>query len=127
MAVTRDSSAAGFMQLFWDLSSLNEEERIKSAAQLLKELQVAGLTLHKPCTDIVVHVTKQEGRADLEYCVARLVKGLASNRKGARHGYFTALCEVSEPGQCAVSLPSCVMCRFWQQMSPSRQTVFFIS
>ena len=48
MAVTRDNSAAGFMQLFWDLSSLNEEERIKSAAQLLKELQVAGLTLHTP-------------------------------------------------------------------------------
>ena len=114
MAATRESSAAGFMQLFWDLSSLNEEERIESAVQLLKELQVAGLILHKPCTD-VVHVTKQEGRADLEYCVARLVKGLASNRKGARHGYFTALCEVSGAGQRALSLPSsCVMCRFWQ-------------
>lgn len=37
----------------------------------------------------------QEGKADLDYCVARLVKGLASDRKGARHGYFITLCEVS--------------------------------
>ena len=48
MAAKRECSVAGFMQLFWDLSSLDEEERIESAVQLLKELQVAGLTLHTP-------------------------------------------------------------------------------
>ena len=54
MAATRECSVAGFMQLFWDLSSLDEEERIESAVQLLKELQVAGLTLHTPVQTLLL-------------------------------------------------------------------------
>ena len=33
--------STSFMQLFWDLSSNEEEERVQSALQLLKELEVA--------------------------------------------------------------------------------------
>lgn len=32
--------------------------------------------------------------AELEYALKRLVKGLASNRKRARHGFYTALTQV---------------------------------
>ena len=32
--------------------------------------------------------------AELEYSLKRLVRGLASNRKAARHGYFITLTEV---------------------------------
>lgn len=37
----------------------------------------------------------QEGVCpELDYAVKRLVRGLASNRKGARHGFYTALTQV---------------------------------
>ena len=32
--------------------------------------------------------------SELKYAVQRLVKGLGSNRKGARHGFYTALTQV---------------------------------
>lgn len=32
--------------------------------------------------------------SELEYSLKRLVRGLASNRKAARHGYFVTLTEV---------------------------------
>lgn len=36
----------------------------------------------------------KEPCAELEYSTQRLVKGLSSHRKGARHGFYTALVEV---------------------------------
>lgn len=37
---------------------------------------------------------------ELKYCVKRLVKGLASSRKGARHGFATVLTEILSKFRC---------------------------
>lgn len=37
---------------------------------------------------------------ELKYCVKRLVKGLASSRKGARHGFATVLTEILAEFRC---------------------------
>lgn len=43
--------------------------------------------------------------AELEYAVQRLVKGLASNRKRARHGFYTALTQVMNLPAISVAAP----------------------
>lgn len=99
MSLLKSSS---ILELFWGLSSTGEEERIKSARQLVvgvKSLQV-GLAL-SACPPEVTSSnacwqgSDEDADSTVQYCLQRLVKGLASNRKGARHGFFVALCEVS--------------------------------
>ena len=40
----------------------------------------------------------------MQYAIQRLVKGLASGRKGARQGFFIALTEVTILYSCNISL-----------------------
>jgi len=61
---------------FWNLTSLEEKQRLKSTIQIINELKTSD---------------KEE---DLDYTVQRLVKGLSSSRKAARQGYATALTQL---------------------------------
>ena len=110
-----------FLQTFWKLSSIEEEERIKAAEDLLVLLKqhqvssklalVAGLYL---VPQAAAKSTDGGVCSELEYAVQRLVKGLASNRKGARHGFYTALtqvCVVCDEGMTNAMIV--YVCRYW--------------
>ena len=91
---------SNLLQAFWDLSSYEEEERIKAAKEILQllgeqyEVSVRSLVA---CGESPAMPCQVDGVcAELEYALKRLVKGLASNRKRARHGFYTALTQVMQ-------------------------------
>lgn len=67
------------LQLFWTLAEGNDTERVQAAKKLLQRL--TDDKIKKP--DVA--------KTELNYCLQRLVRGLASNRKFARVGYAVAL------------------------------------
>lgn len=75
-------ASAEVMSSFYDLSSLDVAARVKAAAQILHGVYTSQ---------------KDEPHAQgpvLKYCLKRLVKGLSSDRDGARQGYAMALVEL---------------------------------
>ena len=98
------TSSSPLLQLFWDLASLKAEERVTAAEKLRKnvqELQQAHAdTLNDQDRDKLTEkrVASDEIDAlchpDVAYTLKRLIKGLSSDRKGARQGFATALTEV---------------------------------
>ena len=64
-----------FMQAFWDLASLESGLRCAAAAAIVKHLELGQ-------------------KADLEYTLKRLVRGLASSRSAARQGFALCLAEL---------------------------------
>ncbi|KAI3654067.1 hypothetical protein MP228_000786 [Amoeboaphelidium protococcarum] len=86
--VTEDRSKKQLMSLFWDLSSNDKAIRDQAALSLVEQVvklqQQQSMTVDNSST---VH-------ADVEYASTRLVKGLASDRHGARQGYTVALTSI---------------------------------
>ncbi|KAL9986840.1 hypothetical protein ACROYT_G001046 [Oculina patagonica] len=81
---------------FWELASIDETTRLKAASQLLDALNQAQ-TQHDEKEKVEEDSMEDEENPycdELEYSVTRLVKGLASSRKGARQGFATVLTEV---------------------------------
>ena len=70
----------GHLERFWDLASLNEKKR-RVAARAVVDV------LAKPVDDDLY-------QRQVEYTLKRLVRGLASPRDMARHGYCLALTEL---------------------------------
>lgn len=73
--------ASHVMQVFWDLAELEEPKRVSAAATLITHLANA-------------QVAEPGLNGELEYCLGRLVKGLASSRLAARQGFSMALTEL---------------------------------
>ncbi|KAI3651193.1 hypothetical protein MP228_004674 [Amoeboaphelidium protococcarum] len=86
--VTEDSGKKQLMSLFWDLSSNDKAIRDQAALSLVEQVvklqQQQSMTADNSST---VHT-------DVEYALTRLVKGLASDRHGARQGYTVALTSI---------------------------------
>lgn len=74
--------ASKILPVFWNLASLEDEERIQATKNLVElvgeEEQGTG----------------DELSPDLNYSLKRLVRGLSSSRQGARQGYAVALGEL---------------------------------
>lgn len=103
-------SSKDVLSHFWDLASTDEAKRLKAASKLLCTLieaqkQYDGIRTVQT-GDENDKKAKEEGEEeiscceDLKYSVKRLVKGLASSRKGARPGFATALTEVLSEFNC---------------------------
>lgn len=85
-----------FLSHFWELASTDETKRLKAASQLLDSLHEAQMH-HEEKVEVEDNANDDEENLccdELEYSVKRLVKGLASSRKGARQGFATVLTEV---------------------------------
>jgi hypothetical protein len=76
------------MELYEQLASNDEEERIKAAKQLVRRVVEGGKS------------GQVEKGVDSEYALNRLVKGLSSGRESARLGFSIALTEVSSQSGC---------------------------
>ncbi|OWA50082.1 hypothetical protein BV898_14608 [Hypsibius exemplaris] len=70
------------MDLFWDLAEIDEAKQLDATAKLVGSLREDFDTANKK---------GESASAGLEYTLTRLVRGLASNRKGVRWGFGTAL------------------------------------
>jgi DNA polymerase phi len=70
-------SSSELLGCFWSIASLQEKERSDSIKKLV----------------CILHQLKN-GESELNYSIQRLVKGTASDRKGARQGFSVALAEV---------------------------------
>lgn len=70
------TQSKNLLNQFWNLASLDDSMRITSVVNVITELKSSGK------------------KADLDYTVQRLVKGLSSSRKAARQGYATALTHI---------------------------------
>ena len=88
--------ASDLMSLYWDLASLDPSARIKAAETLtthLAELQ----TQHSPTSPNLIKTEDDLNKAcapDVVYALKRLLRGLPSNRAGARQGFSVMLTEV---------------------------------
>jgi hypothetical protein len=76
------------MELYEQLASNEEEERIKAAKQLVRRVVEGGKS------------GQVEKGVDSEYALNRLIKGLSSGRESARLGFSIALTEVSSQSGC---------------------------
>ena len=91
---------SNLLQTFWNLSSLEEGERLQAAKELITLLEEHQVPTIPASLQIVIFLVVFQGCdeevvcSELEYAVQRLVKGLSSNRKGARSGFYTALTQV---------------------------------
>eukprot|EP01125_Pyxidicula_operculata_P012838 TRINITY_DN4231_c0_g1_i1.p1 TRINITY_DN4231_c0_g1~~TRINITY_DN4231_c0_g1_i1.p1 ORF type:complete len:1287 (+),score=379.66 TRINITY_DN4231_c0_g1_i1:74-3934(+) len=77
-----------FLQLFWDLSSVDDRVRENAAASLITSLD----SFQSKYTDV-----EKSGNIycpELVYTLDRLTKGLSSSRDGARQGFALALTEI---------------------------------
>ncbi|KAJ7365956.1 Myb-binding protein 1A [Desmophyllum pertusum] len=79
---------------FWELASTDETIRLKAASQLLYSLDQAQTQQDESRKEEEDSNDEDSCCDQLEYSVTRLVKGLASSRKGARQGFATVLTEV---------------------------------
>eukprot|EP01134_Creolimax_fragrantissima_P002139 CFRG2139T1 len=75
----------GVLSFFWDLASVDNNSRVVSAHGLINALSDAQAAIEG--SDVVVC-------GELDYCVKRLVRGVASSRLAARQGFVVALTEV---------------------------------
>jgi DNA polymerase phi len=78
-----------FFDFFWELSSVESTVRNKAAIALVQTLVTRQKDFHS--TD-----PQQLYCPELAYSITRLVRGLASNREGARQGFVLALTEVRD-------------------------------
>jgi DNA polymerase phi len=76
-----------FFEFFWELSSVESGVRNKAALALLETL----VTRQK---EFSATNSQQRYCPELGYALSRLVRGLASNREGARQGFVLALTEI---------------------------------
>ncbi|XP_048746975.2 myb-binding protein 1A-like protein [Ostrea edulis] len=66
---------------FWQLAESNQEKIIQTSKTLVDDLHRRQVDESGVCEE-------------LHYCINRLVKGLASSRQSARHGFSVALCQI---------------------------------
>jgi hypothetical protein len=91
-----------FMNVFWDLASLDPSARNDAAVRLCKYLgsiqralvNSGQLTLTSPTSQVGRHDPDAPTFPELSYALKRLIRGLASTRDAARPGFALALSEV---------------------------------
>ncbi|XP_062578911.1 myb-binding protein 1A-like protein [Saccostrea cucullata] len=66
---------------FWQLAESNQNKIIQASKALVDDIDKR-------------QVDKSEICEELQYSINRLIKGLASNRQSARHGFSVALCQI---------------------------------
>jgi hypothetical protein len=82
---------SGILPLFWDLAALDADVRLRAASSLVSALQTPA-----PATEPAATAADLLARCAPEtaYTLKRLLRGLASDREGARQGFAIALTEV---------------------------------
>ncbi|OII75458.1 uncharacterized protein cubi_01979 [Cryptosporidium ubiquitum] len=86
-----------FLQYFWDLGSFEEKTSVSSIEGIISCLDNSVKNSNNPkvkdgsAKSIVTLSEVKNGRADLEYTLSRLIKGLESQRECVRRGYSTCL------------------------------------
>ncbi|KAH8582930.1 uncharacterized protein ELE39_002275 [Cryptosporidium sp. chipmunk genotype I] len=86
-----------FLQYFWDLGSFEEKTSVSSIEGIIKCLDNSVKNSSNPkvkdgsTKSIITLSGVNNGRADLEYTLSRLIKGLESQRECVRRGYSTCL------------------------------------
>ncbi|PKK70866.1 hypothetical protein RhiirC2_849581 [Rhizophagus irregularis] len=93
-----------FLNYFWQLASLDVEERQNAAKELIIHLHKSYQQFSKfekvsDFKDIrdfsgAIEIIKKVGGPDVAYAMLRLTKGITSPRAGARHGFALALTEL---------------------------------
>ncbi len=90
-----------FLQLFWDLASLNDQAQSAAATILLRTLAATEEKYRSSAdaagSDLFVSggdQTKLACSDELSYTLKRLLRGLQSSRDGARRGFSSALAEI---------------------------------
>ncbi|KAJ1647426.1 DNA-directed DNA polymerase [Coemansia asiatica] len=83
------------LDFYWGLSSLDANQRLESATQLISALVKfqEAMPLSKEVATTEEEMAKLCA-SDVSYAVTRLIKGLASPRDGARQGFSIALSEL---------------------------------
>lgn len=100
-------SSSPLLRLFWDLASLECELReaaVLSIRKMVNDIQIGFLEAipadqrdlmeSSPITDISEEQIESYYHPEVLYCAKRLIKGLSSDRKGARQGFATAMVEI---------------------------------
>ncbi|KAJ2591655.1 DNA-directed DNA polymerase [Coemansia sp. RSA 1722] len=89
------------LDFYWGLSSLDANQRLESATQLISALVTfqEAMPLSKGMATTEEEMAKLCA-SDVSYAVTRLIKGLASPRDGARQGFSIALSELLARIQC---------------------------
>lgn len=84
------------LDFYWKLASLDENERLDAATNLINAL--CKFQSELPATEDKLAETESDldqlCASDVAYALKRLIKGLASSRDGARQGYSIALSEL---------------------------------
>ncbi|RIA87347.1 DNA polymerase phi-domain-containing protein [Glomus cerebriforme] len=94
-----------FLDHFWQLASLDAEERQNAANGLIVHLNNSYQEFVKSEEKIskfdnieessgAIEIIKKASGSDVAYAMSRLTKGIASPRAGARHGFALALTEL---------------------------------
>ncbi|XP_066919546.1 myb-binding protein 1A-like protein [Clytia hemisphaerica] len=78
----KGNDSKNLLSQFWSLASFNEDERVNSVLNILKELEASE--------------NKEES---VGYAIKRLIKGIGSSRKKARLGFSTALVHILDDCQ----------------------------
>lgn len=79
---------AELAKIFDTLSSDDSTERLQAASTLVRKYSNAA------CKEAGGQADYLEYRQSLQHVLARLIRGLCSRRKAARHGYYVALTEI---------------------------------
>eukprot|EP01130_Rhizamoeba_saxonica_P018078 TRINITY_DN8956_c0_g1_i1.p1 TRINITY_DN8956_c0_g1~~TRINITY_DN8956_c0_g1_i1.p1 ORF type:complete len:1106 (-),score=257.60 TRINITY_DN8956_c0_g1_i1:111-3428(-) len=88
-----------FLQLFWDLASLDTHQQQHALVSLLKSLEFCQDRYVKSLSEEQTQDPNQNICPEITYTFQRLVKGLSSSRDDARRGYVIALTEVLQSCQ----------------------------
>ncbi len=75
---------SGFLNYFWDLASADDAKRLAASVSIIEHLRSCSAASDDSS------VLSKDG----EYSLKRLVRGLASSRESARHGFATCLTEM---------------------------------
>jgi chemotaxis protein histidine kinase CheA len=92
-----DPKANALLQVFWDLASLDAEERQSATLRLIQMLTERQTDHSTDGTEQLLKDQEQLSRAfhaDVLYSFNRLLRGLSSSRDGARQGFSLALTEL---------------------------------
>ncbi|KAJ2726537.1 DNA-directed DNA polymerase [Coemansia sp. Benny D115] len=93
------------LEFYWGLASLDEQQRLDSAAQLIGTLVKFQRAMPQSTKMATTEEEMNELCAsDVAYALKRLIKGLASPRDGARQGFSIALTELLARIPC-ISVP----------------------
>ena len=79
----KEKVSAPILETFWALADISPAKRVQAAKELIISLR--GVE------------DQSADSQEMNYCLKRLVRGLASSREGARQGFAMALTEVSFP------------------------------